>query len=97
HHKDDDNPNAESNGTDRASAGLSLLARTPRYGAWTERRTFLAKRKIRLYSRHVGVVHSSCFAQSAFPLCAFRRQEVSSRGTRPQDLATGGDLEAFRH
>ena len=57
----------------------------------------LTERKIGLYSRHICVVDARCFGQPAFALCAFRRQQMASRGTRPQDLASGSDLEAFRH
>ena len=57
----------------------------------------LAERKIRLYSRHICVVDPRCFGQPAFAFGAFRRQQMASRGTRPQHLATGSDLETFRH
>ena len=56
---------------------------------------FLAERKICLYSRHVCLIDARCFGQSAFALCAFRRQQMASRRMRSQDLATGGDLKAF--
>lgn len=79
------NSNRESSGRN-GSPGLSLLTCSPS-----------AERKIRLYSRHVCIVDARCFGQSAFALCAFRRQQMPSRGTRPQDLASGSDLEAFRH
>jgi hypothetical protein len=57
----------------------------------------LAKGKIRFYPRHICFVHARCFGQPPFALCAFRRHQMASRGARPQHLATGSDLEAFRH
>ena len=57
----------------------------------------LTERKIRLYPRHICVVDARCFGQPAFALCALRRQQMASRGTRPQDLSAGSDLQAFRH
>ena len=86
HQHDHDNPNAKGSGRDCAAAGFPLLSDV-----------VSAERKIRLYSRHIGVVDARCFGQPAFTFRAFRRQQMASRGTRPQDFATGGDLEAFRH
>jgi hypothetical protein len=57
----------------------------------------LPERQIRLYSRHVCVVNARCLAQPALALRIFHRQQMAPRSTRPQDLAPGSDLEAFRH
>lgn len=84
--------------TQRHLAAIVCACR-PRWGVRTPQRavpTFLAEWKICLYSRHICPVDTGCFGQPAFALCAFRRQQMASRRMRPQDLATGGDLEAFR-
>ena len=85
-----------------AASGISLLG-TPRCperfrGTTHARHPRLStERQICLYSRHIGLVHARRFAKPAFALCAFRRQQMASRRTRPQNLATCSDLEALRH
>ena len=86
HHHNHDNSNAKGNGRYSAAAGLPLLSSV-----------VSAERKIRLYSRYICLVDARCFGQPAFALCTFSRQQMASRGTRPQDLASGSNLEAFRH
>jgi hypothetical protein len=78
----------------QSSPGLKSPRNVIRQGCL---RYVLAERKICFYSRHICVVDACCLGQPAFALCTFRRQQMASRGTRPQDLASGSDLEAFRH
>jgi hypothetical protein len=82
----DDNAYAKSTRRNFATAGLSLLA------------TLLsAERKIGFHAGHICLIDARCFAKPTFALRVFCRQQMASRGARPQDFATRGDLEAFRH
>ena len=93
-HNYDDNSKEAFRGRRVASAGISLLGcrdAAPRH-PWLS-----TEGKIRLYSRHIRLVDECRFAQPAFAFCIFRRQKMTSRRTRPQNLATRGDFEPFRH
>ena len=93
------NPNAKSSRRNRAAAGLSLLGQDTalRRHAAQRHPHLSAERKIGFYAGYVCLVNARYFAKPTFALRVFRRQQMASRGTRPQDFATGGDLEAFRH
>jgi hypothetical protein len=57
----------------------------------------LAKWEIRLYARYIGTVDERRFAQSAFALCIFRRQQMASRRVRSQHLAPRRDFKTLRN
>jgi len=97
HDHNHNHPNTKSRGSDCAHAGLSLLGIDAALRAQGAVPAVLAERKIRLYSRNICLIDARCFGQPAFTLRIFRRHQMASRRTRPQDFATGGDLEAFRH
>ena len=100
--KYDDNSHKAVNCRSVAASGISLLGAPrclERFRETTHARhpCLSTERQVCLYSRHIRVVHARRFAKPAFALCAFRRQQMASRRTRPQNLATCGDLEALRH
>jgi len=51
--------------------------------------------QVRLDARHICIVNARRFAQPAFALCVFRREQMASGGVRSQHFATRRDLEAL--
>jgi hypothetical protein len=58
---------------------------------------WLTEWEIRLYARYIGTIHARCFAQPAFALCSFPRQQMTSRRVRPQHLAPCCDFKTLRY
>jgi hypothetical protein len=56
-----------------------------------------AEWEIRLYARYIRLVHERCFAQTAFALCTFRGQQMTSRRMRSQNLAARRDFKTLRY
>src|SRR5439155_26248695 len=55
----------------------------------------LTERQVCLNSCHIRIVHASCFAQPAFALCVFRRQQMTSRRVGSQHLAARRDFKSL--
>lgn len=61
------------------------------------RERLLAEWEIRFYARHIGTIHERCFAQTAFALCTFGRQQMTPRRVPSQHLTARRDFKTLRY